>query len=313
MSEHFTIAFYNLENFFDTENDPATNDDAFTPKGIMHWVNKRYFNKVQKIAFTISQIGKKESGTAPAVIGLAEVENKQVLHDLIQSKALRKNAYKFVHFESNDRRGMDVALLYRSDIFSLAESQAYPLTLHNDSGEAYQTRDILYVRLTQSETSFHFIVNHWPSRKEGDIRSDVKRKQAALQLREIIDYVLYEASPAQLFVMGDFNTNPDDVFLSKWVVSNKFLNPFINLYRQGLGSLRFKKRTMLFDQIFYYGDLKEVYTFQDAGIFSPYFLSVWKGKYKGWPFRTYLGLKYQGGYSDHFPVYIIIKKGKQKG
>ncbi len=310
--EIFTIAFYNVENFFDTYNDPTTQDDAFTPKGIMRWFKRRYRNKTRKLGWVISQIGRSETGQPPAVIGLSEVENKKVLTDLVLSKYLNSYNYQFIHFDSNDRRGMDVALLFRSDIFNLVHSEVFPLILYRHSGKPYRTRDILYVKLAYKNRFFHFFVNHWPSRREGDRQSDVKRKQAAIELRNLIDEVRYENEHSRLFVMGDFNTNPDDVYLKDFVLSDDFINPFYDLFKQGNFSVKHQNKILLFDQIFFNKDIFEFFNCEliRSNIFSPREIQIWQGKFTGLPYRTYMGLKYKGGYSDHFPVYLILKKGK---
>ncbi len=306
-SNKISLAFYNLENFFDTYDDPNTADDAFTPKGFMHWIKKRFENKAKKIAFTISQIGVTETGMPPVIIGLAEVENKRVIKNIIKRRDLKKFHYGFVHFESSDRRGMDVALLYRKDSVQILDAQTYPLTLYNNEGDPYNTRDILYVKARFLDDIFHLLINHWPSRREGDFESDFKRYRAAEKLSEIIDHIYYEQPGAKFILMGDFNTDPDDENLK--IFNKRFFNPSEEVFQKHQGSLNHQKKWHLFDQILFSRNfLKKGTAFKSFHIFKPDFLKVWHGKRKNQPFRTYQGRTYQAGYSDHFPVYAIIKK-----
>ncbi len=311
----FSFAFYNLENFFDTKNDPNTFDDDFTPKGIMHWIKKRYFNKRNKIAKVISKIGVEQTGQPPVVIGLAEVENKTVLKDLISSKQLDKYKYKYVHYESADKRGIDVAMLYRTEHFELIESNRYPIELYNDKGEAYYSRDILYCKGKVAGKLIHLFFNHWPSRREGDIESDQKRYLAAMRLREQIDYIKYENPESSVVIFGDFNTNPTDKTIENTVVANDFFNPAKNLYIHGKGSLSHDKKWLLFDQIIFSKNFlseNNHLKHKNFNIYNPGYLSVWKGKFKNIPFRTFVGRKYQNGYSDHFPVYSVLEVSLQQ-
>ena len=310
MTEKISIGFYNLENFFDTINDPKTQDNPFTPKGFMHWVLKRYFNKAKKIGYVISQLGFTETQKTPAIVGLGEVENKTVLTDLLKSKYLKNHDYSFVHFESADRRGMDVALIFDKHQFTLHEAKAHPLTLYTNEGKAYATRDILYCTGLLHQKKVHILINHWPSRREGDFESDHKRELASEKLREIIDYIKYEEETPNIIVMGDFNTDPNDVHIQKDVLYNDFFNPSEKLFKNHIGSLSHQKKWHLFDQLIFsnsFNTQTEAFQFDVMKVFDPDFLKTWKGKRKNMPFRTYLGAKYQGGYSDHFPVYAIIK------
>jgi len=305
----FSLAFYNLENFFDTRNDPKTDDDAFTPHGIMHWFYKRYRNKHRKIAGTILRIGKKEIRKPPVIIGMAEVENKTVLHDMVRELRRKRHNYRYVHYESGDRRGMDTALLYNPDYFNVLYSKPYPVELRNDAGEPYFTRDILYCRGILAGETIHIFVNHWPSQREGYAESEHKRSVAARILREQIDFLRYNDRNAKIIVMGDFNTNPDDELLME-LSGNDFFNPALDAYRAGKASLYHSGKGLLFDQILFSRNFMEnsPFTLVDFRIFNPRFLRSWQKKYRFLPFRTYLGLTYQNGYSDHFPVYALIEK-----
>ncbi len=305
----FSIVFYNLENFFDTYDDPDTYDDDYTPRGIMHWIKKRYFRKANKIGKAIEKIGFKETGHIPALIGVCEVENRRVLNDIIHSKALKKKKYDFVHYESADIRGMDVALIYDEKAFQLLESKVFPVELYNFKGESYKTRDILYCRGLLYKVPVHLFINHWPSRREGDMESDQKRKLASQILREQIDYIKYEEDNPFIIVMGDFNADPADENI-KYVMQKDFFNPATSLFEKKKGTTFHRKKALMYDQMMFTYNFKQAGSplkFKYFSIYKPGFLVTWKGKFKKLPFRTYLGRKYQNGYSDHFPVYSILE------
>jgi hypothetical protein len=308
--KRFSIVFYNLENFFDTYDDPNTLDDDYTPQGIMHWIRKRYFSKAAKIGKVIRKTGIKETGRLPFLIGVAEVENKIVLRDIIHSRSLKNEKYDFVHYESSDKRGMDVALIYNTKYFSLTESQVFPVELFNHKGEAYKTRDILYCRGKINQQLIHVFINHWPSRREGELESNQKRRLAAQILREQIDFIKYEEDDPYIIVMGDFNTEPFDENI-RYVMQKDFFNPAESLAQKKRGSVFHHKKALMYDQMMFTNNFKgniSSLQFKYFDIYSPGFLTTWKGKFKHMPFRTYLGLKYQNGYSDHFPVYSIIRE-----
>ncbi len=305
-----SIAFYNLENFFDTFDDPATDDDAFTPGGIMHWIRKRFQRKSRKIAYAIRQIGWKETAMPPVLVGLAEVENKRVLKNIVKNKYLKPFNYGFIHFESGDRRGIDVALLYRKDFVKILETATHPVVLYTDEGKTYNSRDILYVKLKLFDEIWHVFVNHWPSRREGVMESDFKRYEAAKKLSDLIDYIYYEQSQAKFVIMGDFNTDPNDKHIVELVKRRHLLHPAAGLYKHHKGSLMHQNGWYLFDQIIFSGNFvsRKGFYFEAFKVFNTDFLKVLHGKDKNKPFRTYEGRHYQGGYSDHFPVYALLKK-----
>ncbi|MEZ4842045.1 MAG: endonuclease, partial [Flavobacteriaceae bacterium] len=196
----YTVAFYNLENLFDIYDDPDTLDDDFTPKGTKKWNAKKYSRKVKKIASVISQIGVKETGFPPAIIGLAEVENKEVVEDLIQTESLQKYGYGYVHYDSADERGIEVAFLYRKNIFSVEHSQTFTLLIENEFGERDYTRDILLVKGKLQGETVYCIVNHWPSRREGEDKTEYKRIAGADKVHQIIDTIKEETDSAKVVV-----------------------------------------------------------------------------------------------------------------
>jgi predicted extracellular nuclease len=309
----FTVAFYNVENLFDTVNDPKTFDDDFTTKGRNKWNNKRYTDKIKKLSGVISKLGKERSYFSPAIVGLVEVENAKVISDLINSSSLKKHHYGFVHYNSPDERGIDVALLYNKRLFKLLESEHFPLYLEDDYGDRDYTRDILVVKGKLKGELVHILVNHWPSRREGVEKSEPKRIKAAKLANTIIEAIKTKNNTAKIIVMGDFNDDPTDVSVQKHLVTEGLYNPMKSLLdRDSMGSLTYESKWNLFDQIilstnFLEKKEGELY-FLHAKVFNKEWLKIFKGKLKGSPFRTYIGPWYQGGFSDHFPVYAFLKK-----
>ncbi len=308
----YTIAFYNLENLFDTTDDPNTFDDDFTPKGRKNWNLKRYKRKIKKIGNVIAQIGTERSHHSPAIVGVVEVENKVVLNDLVQSKNLINHQYGIVHYDSPDERGIDVALLYKKELFELLHSETFPLYLSSKNGKRDYTRDILLVKGNLNGELIYVLVNHWPSRKTGSYETDEKRIKAAQLSRHIIAKINEETVNAKIIIMGDFNDDPTSKSVKNYLVNTDFYNPMERLINKGKGSSSHKKVWHLFDQIIFsknfFQENPEKHAFMYAEVFDRYFLKEWSGKYKGNPFRTYVGKRYQGGYSDHFPVYVYLKQ-----
>jgi len=311
-SNAFTIAFYNLENLFDTTDDPNTFDDDFTPKGKKNWNNKRYKKKIQKLGSVIAQLGTEKSFFPPAIIGVVEVENDSVLTDLVNSNDLKNEHYGFVHYESPDERGIDVALLYKKELFELLRSETFPLYLEDKEGNRDYTRDILLVTGNLNGELIHIIVNHWPSRRSGDDKGESKRIKAAILASSIVDKIQQENDLAKIIIMGDFNDNPTNKSVKEHLVNNRFYNPMESILAKGKGTLRYHGKWHLFDQIIFSKNFFDAeptkHSLKYAEVFDKLFLQEWHGKYKGTPFRTYVGKHYQGGFSDHFPVYVYLKK-----
>ncbi|OUS01686.1 endonuclease [Flavobacteriales bacterium 33_180_T64] len=306
----YTIAFYNLENLFDIYNDATTYDDDFLPGTEKRWTKKRYDRKLHKLGQVISKIGFDETQKPPALIGLAEVENKKVLQDLIDSKDLEEYPYGFVHYDSQDERGIDVALLYDTTVFTVEQSKTYSVYLEDDIGEQDYTRDILLVSGILHSEKIYCIVNHWPSRREGEKESMPKRMKAAEKVVEIMNEIKTEDANAKILVMGDFNDNPSNDSVKFMVKQSELYNPMETLLSYSRGSLNHNFKWNLFDQILFstnfFETQKNKLKFDEADIFDEKFLTQYKGKFKGQPFRTYVGKKYKGGYSDHFPVYVQL-------
>lgn len=306
MKRH-NIAFYNLENLFDLQDDPYTLDDDFTPKSERKWGRKRYERKLKKLGSVISKIGKGDLGKPPSIVGIAEVENKRVIRDLIGSKHLKKLGYRYVHFNAPDERGIDTALLYRDSCFEVVDSLTVAVIVHNPDGARDYTRDILYVKGLLDGAPVHLLVNHWPSRRAGAELTAYKRVKAAQTCIEVVQQIRAEDPDADIVIMGDFNDNPDSVSVKEHLVPNGFHNPMEKMQSRTRGTSKFRNSWFLFDQILVSESLRNkdkfgLY-FEGADIFDPLYLREHSGRFKGNPFRTYVGSKHLGGFSDHFPVY----------
>ncbi|MFK7832432.1 MAG: endonuclease [Winogradskyella sp.] len=309
--KEYTIAFYNIENLFDIKNDPSRNDDSFLPTSEKRWTPKRYQKKLIKLGSVISKIGEPDATTGPAIVGLAEVENKNVLSDLVNSKNLSEENYSFIHYDSPDERGIDVALIYKPDVFKVENSETFSVYLKTESGAQDYTRDILLVQGKLNDESIHIIVNHWSSRREGTKETEFKRIAGANVVNKIIRSLRNEHMDPKIIVMGDFNDNPNNKSILLMEQESQLYNPFKTVWSRDNGSLNHRFQWHLFDQIMCSTNFFDVnnsnLVYSDAQVFNSKFLTQYEGKYKGQPFRTYAGKKYKGGYSDHFPVYMQLK------
>ena len=312
IEQAYTIAFYNLENLFDTKDYPDTLDDDFTPKGRKNWYYKRYKRKLKKLGRVMVQLGKERSFHTPAIIGVVEVENEDVLVDLVNTNNLKNENYGIVHYDSPDERGIDVALLYKKELFEVVHSETFPLYLNDENGGRDYTRDVLLVKGNLNGELVHILVNHWPSRRSGEDFTEAKRIEAAKLVTNITYKINSETDDAKIIIMGDFNDDPTSTSIKKHLVNDTFYNPMERLINTGEGTLSYKRTWHLFDQIIFSKNFISVkenkHSFKYAEVFDKHFLKEWKGKYKGNPFRTYIGKWYQGGFSDHFPVYVYLKK-----
>ena len=320
-----TIAFYNLENLFDTVDDPTTFDDDKTPEGKDHWTQEFYENKIQNMAKVISDIGQETAKNTPVIIGVAEIENRKVLEDLINTSFLSLKDYGIIHFDSPDRRGIDVGLLYQKKLFIPKNSTSYPLKIYDkQTNERVYTRDQLVVSGYLDGDLIHIIVNHWPSRRGGEQKSSYKREAAARLNKKIMDSLFAENPYAKIISMGDFNDNPDNnsvkevlnVQHTKQNLQTKMLyTPMAKMMKKGMGSLAWGDQWFLFDQMILSSSLLttdySTYAYYQSGIFSPDYLRTPSGKYEGYPFRSFNRGQYTFGYSDHFPVYLYLIKAKR--
>ncbi|NHF60341.1 endonuclease [Flavobacteriaceae bacterium TP-CH-4] len=310
----FSIAFYNLENLFDTIDDPDTLDDEFTPEGEKRWSRKRYKRKLYKLAKTISEIGANTTHDVPVLVGVAEVENERTVQDLIGAEPLRDIDYGYVHYDSPDERGIDAALIYRKKNFKVLYSEPITLYVNNPDGQRDTTRDILYVHGVLNGEPLHVFVNHWPSRRDGEVETDYKRIKAAETLVGFIKDIEEELPDSNYIIMGDFNDGPDSKSIQTLMQLQNLYNPSEKLVTQYRGTANYKRQWSMFDQIIFSHNFlnyeKGTHSFAHANIFDEAFLTEFKGKYRGTPYRTFAGRKYIGGYSDHFPVYIQLKYNK---
>lgn len=311
MHKTFSIAFYNLENLFDTADDAYTLDKDFTPEGEFQWSQDRYNRKIQNLANVISKIGRKQSELPPVFLGVSEVENDTCLEDLIQADKLKPYQYDFVHYNSPDERGIDVAFLYQKEYFELIYSDNYPLMLIDDTGDRDYTRDILLVHGKLFGKPVYVLVNHWPSRNNGTNYSSYKRVQAAKQVNEIVNNIYKESETAKIIIMGDFNDEPNSDSIKNNLMSDAFFNPMLELQQNKKGSVRYSNKWYIFDQIImsynFLNNTPNQLKFISADIFNDHFLQETKGKRKGSPKRTFVGKWHLGGYSDHFPVFAYFK------
>ncbi len=311
VNHSFTAAFYNVENLYDTKDDPKINDNEFTPSGKVPWTEDRLEAKINHVRQVLTDI---TSPAMPDLVGLAEIENKQVLEMLVSSAGINKIKYGIVHYDSPDERGIDVALLYNPATFKVISSE--PLTVVLPDNDL--TRDILYVKgkLSTGEI-LHIFINHWPSRREGSEISASKRMTAADVLRAKIDAVQKLEKKSNIIILGDFNDEPADISITQGVKSlnpdqvitgNKLYSLLYPEFKKGEGSL-FYKDWDLFDQVIVSGNIisakKGLSTsVHNAGIFRAEYLLFKNHAGESRPNRTMSGSRYFGGYSDHLPVYV---------
>jgi len=319
------IGFYNLENLFDTIDNTLINDEEFLPSGIRNYNTAIYRDKLTKLASVIAQMGTAYTPDGPAILGVAEIENDTVLNDLIKETQLKKRNYQFVHYDSKDARGVDVGLLYNPTYFSVIASDKLFVSLPTGSKDAYYTRDILWVKGKLNGELIHLYVNHWPSRSGGEKRSEPGRIAAAAVCRKHIDSILLKEPNAKIVVMGDLNDDPTNKSVEKVLRAvdkdqldqqGALFNPWLDLFRNGIGTLAYQDAWGLFDQIivskqWLNKDQSGFFLYQHH-VFNKEFLVENNGRYKGYPMRTWDGNSYRGGYSDHFPTYLLIIKELEK-
>jgi endonuclease/exonuclease/phosphatase family metal-dependent hydrolase len=315
------VAFYNLENFYDTVDNPNINDEEFLPNGPKNYNSKVYWTKVEHLATVISQIGTDINPDGPALLGVAEIENDTVLNDLIHHPLLKLRNYSFVHYDSRDIRGVDVALLYNPKYFKVLESRKLFVHMPTGAKQTFFTRDVLWVKGLLNGDTINVFVNHWPSRVGGEQRSAPGRAAAAQVDKNFIDSIEKINPDSKIIVMGDLNDDPISPSVTKVlgakenmedVKPGELYNPWIDMYKKGLGTLAYQDAWGLFDQIMInYPWLNKNQTgffYYQPHIFNKAFMIENIGRYKGYPMRTWDGNIYRGGYSDHFPTYIILLK-----
>ena len=322
-----TIAFYNLENLFDTINDTSINDEASPMMALKSNRSDVYWDKIDKLGSVISKIGLEKANTSPAIIGVSEVENLSVLEDLVKNKHLVKKNYGIIHYNSPDKRGIDVALLYQKRYFKPLHHEVFNPNIYRDNFKVY-TRDQLLVSGYLDDELIHIVVNHWPSRSGGEAKSRPLREKAAYQNLKIFAQIREKDPNAKILTMGDFNDDPINASF-KEVLKTKsdkskvddldIYNPYEDMFRRGFNTLGYRDNINLFDMILISSPLlnkgeKDFSTYKmfQAKIFNKRFLTSRKGQFKGYPFRSFSSAGYTGGYSDHYPVYMYLIKEQQK-
>ncbi len=310
------IAFYNVENLFDIVDDPKTEDNEFLPDSKKKWNAERYQKKLDHLYKVLAGIGK---GKVPSIIGVSEVENEQVLKDLIQKTPIADN-YGVVHYDSPDVRGIDVGFLYDDDVFTPISHENLPV--HFDFEPETKTRDVLYIKGKLQGEETHFLVNHWSSRRGGLKASEPKRLACATVVRQKLDAIFAKDKDAKIVVMGDFNDEPTNNSIiqvlkaksnAKSIADNELFSSTFPLKEAGKGTYNYKGNWNMLDQIIISGSWlndKEGWhtTDSSAYIFKEDWM-LYNDKKKGpVPSRTYGGPNYYGGYSDHLPVYLEIKR-----
>lgn len=366
-----TVAFYNVENLFDTEistgyingtlnpddpefhisipasqindyesepfNDEFTYEtvigkkiirplilqkEEFSPTGKKVWTKDKYNRKLQNLSEVIAQLGKNETNSAPVIVGLCEIENRETVEDIINQPALKEFNYGVVHFNSFDARGVDVALIYQKERFQVTKAKPYIIDLYENDGSRDYTRDILRVTGKLDGEEVTFLVNHWPSRSGGEQVSRPKRKRAAEVMKGIYDEIRTENPKAKIIAMGDFNDDPVSPSLDKIMnaIPNRgkakdtdIVNLMYTMFKNGMGTLAYRDSWNLFDQFLVTGTLIDgkkkfdSYKVYKTEIYSPDYLVQPEGQYKGYPYRMFSGDTFRpNGYSDHFPVYTIL-------
>ncbi len=311
----FRIVSYNVENYFDCIDDSLTNDSEYLPGGMRGWNNEKYRNKQVNIAKVIAAIG---GWDAPAIVGLCEIESRKGLLDLTTGNAMKNFGYKFIHYESPDARGVDVALLYKPEMFKPAHHE--PVKINFPGEPNAKTRDILYVKgKANYETDLHVFVCHFPSRLGGELESEERRMFVASVLKHKTDSIFAAELQPNILIMGDFNDYPTNKSMSEVlkalspsgkIYENELYNLMFPLHQAGKGSHKHEAEWGALDQIIVSGNLldptQKFYTLTtDVQIFEAPFLLVPDEKFLGKkPFRTYEGMKYTGGFADHLPVFV---------
>lgn len=319
------VGFYNLENLFDTIDQPEVQDEEFLPEGPNQWTSTRYQRKLHNMARVIAEIGTDVNPRGFAVLGISEVENGSVVRDLVKTRPLTPRGLRVVSHEGPDARGVDVGLIYDPAQFTLLGQKAYRLRMPEDPD--FKTRDQLLVSGLLDGDTLHVIVNHWPSRRGGEKRSQGKRWAAADLSRHIIDSLLTRNPDARIVHLGDLNDDPIDPSVVKHLrttgdrknpglkpggAGTLLYAPMTELYKKGIGTLAWNDSWNLFDQIslspaWLTGDGGR-YTYYGVRVFSQPYMKQTEGSFAGYPLRSFVGSQWMDGYSDHFPVFVILAR-----
>lgn len=313
------VGFYNVENLYDTINDPQKNDEEFLPDGANRWNTEKYLTKLKNISEAIASIGTNLTPDGVAVLGLSEIENKSVIEDLVAQPALAQRGYKIVHYDSPDRRGVDVGLIYNPRYYRVTHTKSYRTIVPGQPD--FITRDQLVVSGIFDGEPMSFIVMHWPSRYGGEKRSMPGRVAAAELCRHIADSILADNPQAKIVMMGDYNDYPTNKSITehlrakgnkKEMREGDFFNPMYELHQKGIGTNYYRDVPGVLDQTIITPALLPTdyssYQMKSAMVHNKEFLKQHGGRYNGYPWRTFAGGSWLGGYSDHFPVYLILLK-----
>jgi hypothetical protein len=312
------VAFYNLENLYDTIHQEGVNDYEFLPDGKNKWNSEKYWSKINNMAKVISQIGTASTPTGPVILGVAEVENRNPLEDLVKDPQIKDRNYQIVHHDGPDRRGVDVALLYNPDFFVLDTFLTYPLNIPEMPD--FRTREQLLVKGDLMGEEFHFIVVHWPSRTGGEAKSRPLRIAAAKLAKHIFDSIMTIKPDAKIIFMGDLNDDPNNESVAtvmkatadkKKLATGEYLfNPSAIPFKNGIGSLAYRDTWNMFDQIIMtpsiYSGNQQTLNYYHFKVFNEKWLRQPDGQYKDYPMRTFGNGAWLNGYSDHFPVYVLL-------
>ncbi|MDO4715599.1 MAG: endonuclease/exonuclease/phosphatase family protein [Bacteroidales bacterium] len=313
-------AFYNLENLFDTEDDPNnTGDNDFLPHGAYHWTSDKYEQKLGNIARVLGDLARPTVPAGPAFIGVAEVENRRVLEDLCARPELAAMNLQVIHREGPDRRGIDVGLLYNPMLFT-PTSEAYYQFHYDGAPEDYRTREILVVTGNMAGERFGVVVGHWPSRYGGK-KSSGFRKASAMISRHIYDSLRVAEPDMKVVICGDFNDDPNDESVMEGLQTSTtkaatpkggLFNPTWALHHRGIGTLAYQDQWNFFDQQVVSDNLlgsdRSTLKFWKVEVFNPPYLLTPAGKYKGYPWRSFSGNVWQNGYADHLPTIVYYVK-----
>jgi hypothetical protein len=315
------IGFYNLENLYDTVNNPIVDDEEFLPESERNYNTRVYFDKLSRLASVVSKMGTEVNPDGLAFLGVAEIENDTVLTDLIKQPLLKDRKWKFEHYDSPDKRGVDVGFLYNPKYFKVISSEKLFVKLPGGSKDSYFTRDILYVKGTLVGDTVHVFVNHWPSRSGGEERSIPARAAAAGVCRAKVDSIMLTNADSKVVIMGDLNDDPISPSVTKTIGAkgkikdvkrSGIYNPWLDFYKKGIGTLAYQDAWGLFDQVLlseaWLSKEQKGFHFHKAHIFNQDFMVQKTGKFRGYAKRTWDGITYNYGYSDHFPVYITLLK-----
>lgn len=313
------VAFYNLENFFNPEDNPETNDEDFTPEGSYRYTEDIFRQKAKNMATVIAQLGTEYTPDGAAIVGVCEIEDDRVLKTLVRQPELKQRNYRYIRFDGPDKRGINVGLLYNPKYFRLLSAKPIGINLKFAGGGL--TRDVLLVQGILQGDTVQVLVNHWPSRSGGEAASAPKREAAAVVNKKAIEQLLAQNPNAKIILMGDLNDDPVSPSVTKVLgasgsrqkaLKGALYNPWTKYYEQGIGSLSHNDKWNLFDQIIlspaWLASGTGHWQYYRAAVFNKDFLKNSFGRYKGYPHRSYSGTRWIKGYSDHFPVIVYLVK-----